>query len=167
MSIQSTKCTKCFERIRGSEREFFGFGGGKKLASPGRSSVQNTSCTSCGTALDGGPTTEASLHPLGLYDGQGQPVGDSQPYTGPSLLDFAGPRQEWVAIWPLGQEWDRAPALTWLAPLGPFDAMPEVVLGALVAAVDAGSSVLLAESDAICLADAGRLVRGLIGGGRA
>ena len=109
----------------------------------------------------------ADLYPPGLYDGQGQPVGDSQPYTGPLLLDPTGPRQEWLAVWPFGLEWDACPALTWLAPVGPFDAMPQVVLGALVAAVDGGASVVLWGSDAGCLENAGRLVTGLVGGGHA
>ena len=72
-----------------------------------------------------------------------------------------------MGVWPLGIEWNCTPALIWLAPLGPFDATPEAVLGGLVAAVDAGGSVLLAGSDASYLADAGNLVRGLVGGGRA
>ena len=109
----------------------------------------------------------ADPHPAGLYDDQGQPVCGSPVYAGPSLLDPAGPRQECVGISPLGMEWNHAPALIWLAPLGPFDAMPELVLGALVATVDAGASVLLVGWDMDCLVDAGSLVRGLVGGGRA
>ncbi len=107
------------------------------------------------------------LYPAGLYDGQGQPVGGSPPFAGPSLLDPAGPRHECVAVWPLGKEWDRDSALTWLAPLGSFAFMPELVLAQLVAAVDAGRSVLLAGSDPECLAEAGQLIRGLVGGGNA
>lgn len=109
----------------------------------------------------------ADPHSGGLYDDLGQPVGGSPVYTGPSLLDPTAPRQACVGVWPLGMEWNRTPALIWLAPLGPFDAMPEAILGALVAAVDAGASVLLVGSDMDCLVDAGNLVRGLVGGGRA
>ena len=109
----------------------------------------------------------ADVRPGGLYDALGQPVCGSPVYAGPSLLDPTGPRQACVGVWPLGQEWNRAPALIWLAPLGLFDAMPEVVLGALVAAVDAGGIVLLVGSDVGCLVDAGNLIRGLVGGGRA
>ncbi len=109
----------------------------------------------------------ADVHPGGLYDDQGRPLGNSPPFAGPSLLDPAGPWHEWVAVWPLGKEWDRDPALTWLAPLGSFAFMPELVLAQLVAAVDAGRSVLLAGSDPECLAEAGQLIRVLVGGGNA
>lgn len=109
----------------------------------------------------------ADPYPAGLYDGQGQPVGGSPVYAGPSLLDPAGPRQECVGIWPLGMEWNHAPALIWLAPLGPFDAMPEVVLGTLVAAVDAGASVILWGSNAKRMAEAGQHIGSMTGGSRA
>lgn len=107
------------------------------------------------------------LYPAGLYDAKGQPVGDTPPYDGPSLLDPDGPRQEWVRLWPKGRVWDHRPARFWLAPMGPFEFMPEVVVAELVAAVDGGSCVLLCGSDPDSLIQAGQLVVGLTGGGRA
>jgi len=107
------------------------------------------------------------LYPPGLYDAKWQPLGDAPPYWGPSLLDPAGPRHDWVAVWPLGKEWDRDPVLIWLAPLGPFTSMSELVVAELVAAVDAGRSVMLWASDPDCLTEAGRLIGGLSGGGHA
>ncbi len=109
----------------------------------------------------------ADVHPGGLHDGQGQPVGDTPPFWGPSLLDPDGPRQDCVMLWPVGREWDYRPARFWLAPMGPFEFMPEVVVAELVAAVDGGSSVLLCGSDPESLMQAGQLVVGLTGGGRA
>jgi len=70
-------------------------------------------------------------------------------------------------LYPLGQEWDCAPVLTWLAPVGQFTSMSELVAAELVAAVDAGRSVMLWASDPDCLAEAGRLVGGMAGGGHA
>ena len=103
--------------------------------------------------------TEGGLHPPGLYDSQCQCVGGS-----PAL---SGPRQEWVAIWPLGQVWDGTPALTWLAPVGQFRSMPGVVVAHLVAAVDAGHSVIMWGSCPVCVAEAGQIITRLIGGGHA
>jgi hypothetical protein len=100
------------------------------------------------------------LYPAGLYDAKWQPLGDAPPYWGPSLLDPAGPRQEWIAVWPLGQEWDCAPVLTWLAPVGQFKVVPGLV-------VDARRSVMMWGSDAGCMAEAGILIGGLSGGGHA
>ena len=113
------------------------------------------------------PAMTADVHPGGLYDGQGRPVGDTLPYWGPSLLDPNGPRQQWTAVWPQGTEWDDRPALIWLAPVGPFEAVPGLVVAELVAAVDAGRSVILWGSDADCLVQAGQLIGGLAGGGHA
>ena len=108
-----------------------------------------------------------ALYPAGLFNAQGQPVGDTLPYWGPSLLDPAGPRRELLAVWPPGREWDDRPVLFWLAPVGQFRSMPGEVVAHLVAAVDAGRSVILWGSDAKCMAEAGRLIGGLVGGGRA
>ncbi len=110
-------------------------------------------------------TTEP--HPGGLYDAKGQPVGDAPPYSGPSLLDPAGPRHDWVAVWPLGKEWDCAPVLTWLAPVGQFKVVPGLVVAHLVATVDAGRSVMAWGSDAGCMRETALLIGGLSGGGHA
>jgi hypothetical protein len=107
------------------------------------------------------------LYPAGLYDAKWQPVGDTLPYWEPSLLDPNGPRQEWVAVWPLGKEWECAPVLTWLAPIGPFKVVPGLVVAEMVAAVDAGRSVMAWGSDEGCMAEVGRLIGGLSGGGHA
>ncbi len=83
------------------------------------------------------------------------------------MLDPAGPRQEWIAVWPHGRDWDCKPILYWLAPVGSFGFMPGLVLAHLVAAVDAGRSIMMWGSDPECMAEAGRLVGGLAGGGHA
>lgn len=107
------------------------------------------------------------LYPPGLYDAKWQPLGDAPLYWGPSLLDPAGPRQEWVAVWPLGKKWDCAPVLTWLAPVGQFKVVPGLVVAHLVAALDAGRSVMMWGSDVRCMVEAVHLVSGVSGGSNA
>lgn len=109
----------------------------------------------------------ADVHPGGLFDARGHPVGDTPPYWGPSLLGPTGPRQDCVMLEPLGRERDYAPVRLWLAPMGPFEFVPELVVAELVSALDAGGSVLLCGSAPDCLVEAGRIVASLAGGGHA
>ena len=102
----------------------------------------------------------------GLYDPAGHPLYGSPPFHDPG--DAAGGSRPFhFAVYPYGATWSGVPlGRVWLLPVDMTSpSVPPLVLADLVAAVDAGQSVIMHGADDALLRRYGHQVIAMTGGG--